>query len=141
LSRVRAARPLPEPFDRPPGFDLQAHWRDYQREYEQRLFSGTATVRVSADGRRLLFLLGSVAARAAHAALQQPDAGGWAVTTVPIESVRHAQHALLQLGPDIEVLAPPELRAAMRAAAAATLMRYDGDSRGGGGSVPDGSVG
>ncbi|HEY2273674.1 MAG TPA: YafY family protein [Jatrophihabitantaceae bacterium] len=131
LSRIRSATVSDDRFDRPVGFDLQAHWREYQRDYEQRLFSGTATVRVSPAGRQLLFLLGSVAARAAHAAIQTPDGDGWAVTTVPIESVRHAQHALLQLGADVEVLAPNELRTALRNAAAATLARYDDSDFGG----------
>jgi predicted DNA-binding transcriptional regulator YafY len=131
LSRVRAATSLAESFDRPVGFDLEAHWREYQRDYEQRLFSGTATVRVSPTGRRLLFLLGSVAARAAHAACEPPDADGWVVTTVPTESVRHAQHALMQLGADVEVLEPAELRDAVRASAAAMLARYDGSGFGG----------
>lgn len=138
LSRMRAVTVLPQTFDRPAGFVLQQHWADYQRDYEQRLFRATATIRVSADGRRLLFLIGSTAARAAHAAMGEPGPAGWAVTTVPIESVHHATHALLQLGADVEVLAPPELRDSIAATARAMLRRY-GDSAAGG-TEPEGFV-
>jgi predicted DNA-binding transcriptional regulator YafY len=134
LSRVRAAAALEEPFERPGGFVLEQHWTEYQRDYEQRLFHGTATVRLSPDGRQLLFLLGSAAARAGHAAMQPPDADGWAVTTVPIESTRHAQHGLMQLGADVEVLAPADLRTAVAASARAMLERYEGSGRTGGAS-------
>lgn len=127
LSRIRAAAALGETFDRPDGFDLQQHWEAYQRDYEQRLFHGTATIRLSPAGRQLLFLIGSIAARAGHQAMHEADADGWAVTTVPIESVQHAEHALMQLGADVEVLAPDALREAVAVAAREMARRY-GDS-------------
>ncbi len=140
LSRVRAAAALEQSFDRPEGFVLEKHWADYQRDYEQRLFRGSATVRLSPAGRQLLFLVGSVAARAGHAAMRAPGDDGWAVTTLPIESVPHAQHALLQLGADVEVLAPPELRAAIAESARAMLERYGASGRGVSAGVSDGDA-
>jgi predicted DNA-binding transcriptional regulator YafY len=131
LSRVRAAAALDEQFVRPDGFDLQEHWGEYQRDYERRLFGGTATIRLSPAGRQLLFLIGAGAARAGHAALQPAGPDGWAMTTVPIESVRHAQHALMQLGAEVEVLAPDELRAAIEASAQAMVRRYGESDLGG----------
>ena len=125
LSRVLAATELDESFDRPEQFDLPTHWTEYQREYEQRLFRDTATVRLSPAGRQLLFLIGSAAARAGHAAMRPPDADGWAETTIPIESVAHAQHALMQLGGEVEVIAPAELRAAVLSSARALVARYE----------------
>ena len=124
LSRVRAAVALDETITRPPGFDLQSHWTAYQRDYEQRLFHAEATIRLSPAGRQLLFLIGPAAARAGHAAMQPADAQGWAVTTVPIESVRHGQHALMQLGADVEILAPDELRAAVATSAREMVRGY-----------------
>jgi predicted DNA-binding transcriptional regulator YafY len=53
------------------------------------------------------------------------------MTTVPIESVRHAQHALMQLGAEVEVLAPDELRAAIEASAQAMVRRYGESDLGG----------
>jgi predicted DNA-binding transcriptional regulator YafY len=81
-------------------------------------------VRLSPAGRQLLFLIGSTAARAGHAAMQPTDERGWAVTTVPIESVRHAQHALMQLGADVEVLAPDELRTLVATSAREMVRGY-----------------
>jgi predicted DNA-binding transcriptional regulator YafY len=124
VSRIHSAAALDESFDRPEGFDLEAHWAGYQRDYEQRVFTGTATIRLSTDGRQLLFLIGAAAARAGHAAMSEPDGDGWATTIIPIESVRHAHHALLQLGADVEVLAPEELRETVAASARATARRY-----------------
>jgi predicted DNA-binding transcriptional regulator YafY len=124
LSRVHAAAVLDDEFARPEGFDLARHWGAYQRDYEARIFHGTATIRLSSSGRRLLFLIGSPAARAGHGAMSQPDEDGWTTTTVPIESVRHAHHALLQLGEEVEVLDPPELREFIAGSARALADRY-----------------
>jgi predicted DNA-binding transcriptional regulator YafY len=124
VSRILAAVARDETFDRPPEFDLQEHWRDYQRDYRERVFRGRATIRLSPAGRQLLFLIGSTAARAGHRAMGPVDADGWAETVVPIESVEHGRHALLQLGEQVEVLEPAELREAIRASAAAIVRRY-----------------
>lgn len=124
VSRIRSAALTDQSFARPPGFDLERHWNDYQRDYAERVYREQADVRVDAAGRDLLFLLGPVPARRAHAALGEVDADGWAHTVVPIESVRHGLHALLQLGEHVEVLGPPELRAAIAASSAALAERY-----------------
>jgi predicted DNA-binding transcriptional regulator YafY len=123
-SRIEAAAARDEHFERPAGFDLAAFWGDYQRDYAERVYRDTAAVRLSPAGRQLLFLVGPVAARRARAALSAPDADGWVCADVPIESVRHGVHALLQLGGDVEVLGPPELRAAMAEAVAGLAAIY-----------------
>jgi predicted DNA-binding transcriptional regulator YafY len=138
VSRVRAAAVLDQGFERPEGFNLEQHWAQYQRDYEQRVFRATATIRLSAAGRSLLFLIGTPAARAGHAAMEPPDEHGWTRTVVPIESVRHAQHALMQLGADVEVLEPAELRELVAAGARAMAERYAGSSGGGGGAASPG---
>jgi predicted DNA-binding transcriptional regulator YafY len=126
VSRVREAVTLDETFERPDDFDLQAHWADYQRDYARRVYRGSATVRLSPAGCELLFLLGPIVARAARDAMGEPDADGWVRTTVPIESTRHALHALMQLGPEVEVLEPPELRELVAASARELARRYGG---------------
>jgi predicted DNA-binding transcriptional regulator YafY len=124
VSRVLSAAVRDEDAVRPDGFDLEQFWADYQRGYEKRAYPDSAVVRLSAAGRELLFLIGAVAARRARAAMSEPDADGWAQTRVPIESVRHAHHALLQLGEHAEVLDPPELRALIAGSAAVLARRY-----------------
>jgi len=124
VSRVHAAAMSAEGFERPAGFDLEAFWADYQRGYEQRVYRETALIRLSPEGRELLFLVGTIPARRARAAMSEPDATGWTTTRLPIESVRHAQHALLQLGEYVEVLEPAELRASIAASAQALAARY-----------------
>jgi predicted DNA-binding transcriptional regulator YafY len=140
LSRVQTVEPLDETFEPPAGFVLHQHWADYQRDYEQRLFRATATVRLSVTGRQLLFLIGSIAARAGYEAMSAPDEDGWTRTTIPIESVPHAQHALMQLGAEVEVLDPPELREAIAGSAAAMLARYADGSGGRGAGTAGGAV-
>jgi predicted DNA-binding transcriptional regulator YafY len=135
LSRMQAVDTLEETFERPSGFVLAPHWDAYQRDYEQRLFRASATIRLSPAGRRLLFLIGSVAARAGHAAMGDADEYGWAQTTIPIESLPHAQHALMQLGAEVEVLEPADLRAAIAVSAQAIVARYGDESDVGGASI------
>lgn len=124
VSRVLAAAVRDDTFARPDGFELEEFWAEYQRGYESRVYRDTARVRLSEPGRQLLFLIGTVPARRARATMSPPDADGWVEAMVPIESVRHAQHALLQLGEHVEVLEPAELRDAIAHSAAALSARY-----------------
>jgi predicted DNA-binding transcriptional regulator YafY len=43
---------------------------------------------------------------------------------VPIESIRHGHHALMQLGEHVEVLEPAELRDLIAASARRLVARY-----------------
>lgn len=69
-----------------------------------------------------------MAAREALAAAGEADGEGWVTVTLPVESLDVAQEQLLALGPDAELLEPPELRArfAEAAARAAALYARDG---------------
>lgn len=124
LSRVHAAAVREQPFDRPRGFDLETFWAGHQADYAQRVYRQSAKVRLDELGRDLLFLLGEIPSRDGRAGMGPVGSDGWATTTVPIESIRHGVHALLQLGPHAEVLDPPELRDAIGEAARATAARY-----------------
>ncbi|TPW05492.1 MAG: helix-turn-helix type 11 domain-containing protein [bacterium] len=112
-------------FERPAGFDLAAWWAETSRRFEADIFTGTATLRLSSAGLKLLAKLGAEQARIAAEAATGMDADdGWVEVTVPIESVAHAATDFLRLGPEAEVLAPADLRDAMRAAAARTARLY-----------------
>ena len=131
VSRVHAAAIRDEPADRPADFDLEAFWTEYQRGYEKRVYSETALVRLSPAGRELLFLVGPIAARRARAQMSAPAADGWTTTRIPIESVRHGHHALLQLGEHADVLEPAELRELIAESVRALAKRYSAGGSGG----------
>jgi predicted DNA-binding transcriptional regulator YafY len=112
-------------FQRVP-FDLAEHWQQYTADYDARRFTGTAVLRLSPAGlRRLPELLGAAMVALAEA---RPESGpgGWSRTTLPIESVENALAELLRLGPEVEVIAPPELRDRMAASARALHQLYSG---------------
>ncbi|TAJ57485.1 WYL domain-containing protein [Brevundimonas sp.] len=100
-------------FERPAGFDLAAWWAETSRRFESDIFTGTATLRVSKPGLKRLARLGVEQARIA-AVIEVQGGDGWIEVTVPIESVEHAAIDFLRLGAEVEVLAPAELRSAMR---------------------------
>ena len=110
-------------FERPAGFDLAAWWAETSRRFEADIFTGTATLRVSRTGLKLLAKLGAEQARiAAEAATGSTNP--WVEVTVPIESVAHAATDFLRLGPEAEVLTPAALRDAMRSAAGRLAQLY-----------------
>ncbi|MFE4334162.1 WYL domain-containing protein [Streptomyces sp. NPDC056831] len=64
------------------------------------------------------------AAARALAGSGTPDPDGWVRAALPVESLDHAHGVFLALGEDVEVLGPPELRAAVAATVHAPAMRY-----------------
>jgi predicted DNA-binding transcriptional regulator YafY len=103
-----------EEFTRPDDFDLAAYWTAYQRDFHDRLYQGEAVVRLAPG----------VTLTTPTKADGRTDDDGWTVVTVPIESVDHAHAEFLRLGTDIEVLAPPELRAGLARTVAELAERY-----------------
>jgi predicted DNA-binding transcriptional regulator YafY len=125
VSKILTLQPLPHRFDRPPGFDLAAYWDAYAARFEADSYRDQATVRLSPDGLlRAPILLPPVMARAVHDNAGPPDPTGWTTLTLPVESLRHAHVEFLKLGADVEVLAPPPLRAMMTDTARALADRY-----------------
>src|SRR5690606_9925476 len=101
------------------GFDLAAHWREQARSFLRSMLREEVSVRLSPAGMRLLrYAVEPYAARRAAEAAGEPDADGWVATTLPVESAEVAASELMRLGPEAEVLGPPELRERMAAAAA-----------------------
>ncbi|WP_306324746.1 helix-turn-helix transcriptional regulator [Streptomyces venezuelae] len=112
-------------FDRPEGFDLTAHWRDYLAAYDARRLRLQASVRIApALLAALPDRLDAALVRAVETSAGPPDGDGWVTAAIPLESVDQAVPTLLSLGPDIEVLDPPELRRRIAETAAAVLDRY-----------------
>ncbi|EME99165.1 WYL domain-containing protein [Streptomyces mobaraensis NBRC 13819 = DSM 40847] len=124
VSRFLAVEPLPGRFERPADFDLAAVWTETSSRLEGMRYQGEARLRVSPGVLRLLPAKFGAAGARAVAEAGSADADGWAEVMLPVESLPVAVCDLLGLGAEAEVLAPPELRAAVAAAATALAARY-----------------
>ncbi|MFI6095203.1 helix-turn-helix transcriptional regulator [Lentzea sp. NPDC051213] len=109
ITQIQAVTVLDESFERPPGFDLAAHWAESLEDFQSRQYTGEAVIRVSARGWESFasHVLPLVARAAEESAV---DDGEWVRATIPIESIAHAAGMVLRMGGEIEVLEPDELR-------------------------------
>jgi predicted DNA-binding transcriptional regulator YafY len=131
VDRVVGVEVGEEGFIRDEGFDLGAYWRGQAEAFLRDLLRAEVTVRLSTAGLRALRHLADApfVYAEAVAAAGRPDGQGRVVLRLPVESVEVAYSQLLALGPEVEVLDPPELRARCAAAArrAAALYADDAD--------------
>ncbi|MBQ6640184.1 MAG: WYL domain-containing protein [Saccharopolyspora sp.] len=108
---------LAGPFDRDESFDLPGFWQRRSEDFARSLLRDSVTVRLTPAGVRALPVhLDRFAAE--HAEHGETDEQGLVTATLPVESLDVAYDQLLALGPEVEVLAPPELRGRMARAAA-----------------------
>ncbi|MBL8649604.1 MAG: WYL domain-containing protein [Sphingopyxis sp.] len=112
VAAMRTLTILDEQAARPADFDLAAWWATSTRDFETRLRPDRAILRASPIGLERLRLLGAWAADAVAVA-EPPDATGHRRLTLPIEGVDAAAPMLLGIGPEIDILDPPGLRAAV----------------------------
>ena len=117
LSQIHALGPTGETFTRPKNFDLPSHWQEATKQFERDIYVDKARVRASDLGRRRLKDLSETVKLAVEAAIITPDADGWAELEVPIEEIGWAAREMIRMGAEVEVLAPPELRERVMAAA------------------------
>lgn len=125
-SRVKAAEPLDEHFERPPDFDLAAFWAESSAAYEREVPRVEVTVRVAPD--RLDRLANEVGGRVMQAAerLDEPDPDGWIRLRLRLDWPGEVPANLLAVGGDLEVLAPEETRQRVVRLARAVAERYAG---------------
>lgn len=99
------------------------------RYYKFRVFE-TSPRRFGSMSGRCRGLGGSDAAEGIRAA--KPDAQGWRIATIWIESVQHAAGLLLLFNSDVEILSPENLRRelAMRARRVTALYTQPGQASG-----------
>ena len=123
VANIRALTATGATFARPGDFDLPTYWRAELERFEASLRPLNAVLRASAAGRDRLSRLGAYAARAVHDA-DAPDADGWAWVRLPFEHVEQAALLVLGLGPDVEAIDPPDLRARVHAVADGMARRH-----------------
>lgn len=111
-------------FTRPERFDLAAYWAEWAAEFEARLYTGKAVLKLAPEGMKRLALLPAAVAATARRTARAPDRRGWRRVEFPIESVDHAVSEVLRLGPYAEVVSPPELRDRIAGVAAALAALY-----------------
>ena len=117
ISRIQAATALDHCFERPAGFDLRAAWDARKEAFTASIPRYFVSVRVAPAGEPFLHLLQEGTPVLPLAADVERDADGWALLTLRFERPVSAARLLLQLGADIEVLDPAELRNLMTEAA------------------------
>lgn len=110
LSQILTLQPTGETFVRPKDFDLPRYWAESTKQFERDIYIGTARVRAGPVGRRKLRDLSETLKRTIDE-LGTDDADEWVEFDIPVEEPVWASHELTRLGDDVEVLAPPELRA------------------------------
>ncbi|MFD7534880.1 MULTISPECIES: helix-turn-helix transcriptional regulator [unclassified Streptomyces] len=114
-----------ERFDRPREFDLGEYWTSYLNDFQARRYTGTATIRLSPQGRRRLpDNVPPEVVRAVDSTAAPVGDDGWVEAVIPTESTDHVCGELLRLGVDVEVVAPAELRRAMAATVAVLARVY-----------------
>ncbi|PWU47108.1 transcriptional regulator [Micromonospora sp. S4605] len=126
VDRVTGVEVRAETFARDEGFDLAGYWREQAEAFLRSMLRAEVTVRLSPAGLRQLRHTADApfAYEEALAAAGEPDEQGWVMTRLPVESLVVAYTQLLGLGPEVEVLEPPELRARLAEATARAAARY-----------------
>jgi predicted DNA-binding transcriptional regulator YafY len=125
ISRILDLEPTGELFKRPEEFDLAEYWDRSVAAYQEGMPSFEATIRLGPEGRdRLELALGLGTTRAALAAAGSPDESGWVTLQVRLEDLWRAVPQMLMLGPQAEVIGPPELRDRVATATREMAARY-----------------
>jgi predicted DNA-binding transcriptional regulator YafY len=125
ISRVRRLDITDQAFERPPTFELPAYWEESIAAYEREAERMELTVRVAPDR---LFDVGDLFGAEALAGAERlpvADADGWPHLRLTVRWPAEAAGRLLALGPYLEVLDPPELRARVVELAHGALERYE----------------
>ena len=118
VGRITGATVLDDRFDRPPAFDLAAHWAASSAAFDRSILRARVRLRLSPRAARdLTWFVDATAAADALAAAGPPGADGWVEVELAVEEEAVAAGQLLALGDGVEVLEPPSVRAAIAATA------------------------
>lgn len=128
VASIGALEILDAAVERPRGFDLAKFWATATREFEKNLRSETARVRLSPRGVRLLREVSPSAADAVAEQHPAPPTDAWIEARIPVERQNMALREALRMGPEMEILEPATLRAAV-AEEARKIMRLHARAR------------
>jgi predicted DNA-binding transcriptional regulator YafY len=128
VAQLSAVEVLDAAVLRPAGFDLSSYWGEAVRSFEDRLLSQIADVRISEEGERILRAVMPAAAEMVARTRRPGDQPGWFAAQMPYETADYSARQILRLGREVEVLSPPNLRAAVAAEAAAVASCYRQDA-------------
>ena len=137
LSRVTRAIAGDERFERPAGFDLAGQWAEASAAYERDAPVQVAVIRIRPD--RIWRLADVIGERAMNQAerFDVPDPEGWLHLRLHLSWPDEVPNLLVAVGPALEVIGPPEVRARVAAMARAVADRYGATGPvGTGGSAP-----
>jgi predicted DNA-binding transcriptional regulator YafY len=125
VGRIVGAEPRAERFERPSDFDLATWWAASSADFDRSLQRTRVRLRLTARAARALPIhVDQTAAREALGAAGPPDADGWIEVDLAVEGEDVALHQLVALAPDVEILEPPTLRAAMAELGARLAARH-----------------
>ncbi|MBL8507427.1 helix-turn-helix transcriptional regulator [Chitinimonas sp. JJ19] len=124
VASIRSITVLERTFSRPASFDLAVHWPASVADFERWLMKDIATVRLSAEGCRILRAVSPMAAEQVEASSRPSTREHWIEAEMPIETPEYSARQLLRLGAEVEVLAPAALRLALQQEARAVLALY-----------------
>ena len=125
VSRIEEAELLDERFDRPDTFELADYWSESIAAYERDVPRLQVTVRVRpAAIPRLAMLAGGTAVNEADRLPAADDPDGWTHLRLRMEWPDDAAARLAGMGPEMEVLEPPELRVQILELARGSLARH-----------------
>ena len=113
IANIRTLTLLDDHFQRPADFDLPAFWATSMERFVQDVYVGEAEVRATELGIRRLKDMAPAVKSAIEASDPKPDSSGWASFIIPIEDHAFSLRELSKIGPELEVLTPPQLRAGL----------------------------
>jgi predicted DNA-binding transcriptional regulator YafY len=125
VSRVQAVAIRAEAVERPEDFDLAEAWESIQSDFPARTYPAGVTVELAVDPGALRFVT-AVLGRWANLQPQPADDAGraWPRYAATFPSPAMAATELMRFGRHLEVLGPPEVRAALANLAAELVALY-----------------
>ena len=127
VGRVSSAVVLPDPFTRPPDFDLAAFWSRWSASFMTSRPRLEVRVRASAEALAVFPEVFGDAVRPALDAATPADERGFRDVALTFEHEAAAVQRLAGFGGQVEVLTPPAVRARLIATARELLGRYEAD--------------